>query len=234
MIPLRDDAPRWSYPGVTLVLILINCAVFLYESALLAQSSYVAELFISTYGAIPARVLAAVNGEYPLIEGIAPIFTSIFLHGGWLHLIGNMWFLWVFGDNVEDELGHFGYLVFYIACGVVASLAHIFSGPSSVVPTVGASGAIAGVMGAYLIRFPTARIVTLIPFFLFFTTVEIPAFLMLLYWLGIQLLSGTMTLGEASAGGVAWWAHIGGFAAGAILIWSRPRRRPARKLYSSY
>ena len=232
MIPLRDDAPRWSYPGVTLVLILINCAVFLYESALLAQSARLGEMFINTYGAIPARVLAAVNGEYPLIEGVAPIFTSIFLHGGWLHLIGNMWFLWVFGDNVEDELGHFPYLVFYIACGVIASLAHIFSGPDSAVPVVGASGAIAGVMGAYLIRFPMARIVTLIPLFLFFTTVEIPAFVMLFYWLGIQLLSGTMTLGEASTGGVAWWAHVGGFAAGALLIWSRPRRRRYRKLYS--
>ncbi len=232
MIPLRDDAPRWSYPGVTLVLILINCAVFLYESALLAQSARLGEMFINTYGAIPARVLAAVNGEYPLIEGVAPIFTSIFLHGGWLHLIGNMWFLWVFGDNVEDELGHFPYLVFYIACGVIASLAHIFSGPDSAVPVVGASGAIVGVMGAYLIRFPMARIVTLIPLFLFFTTVEIPAFVMLFYWLGIQLLSGTMTLGEASTGGVAWWAHVGGFAAGALLIWSRPRRRRYRKLYS--
>ena len=232
MIPLRDDAPRWSYPGVTLVLILINCAVFLYESALLAQSARLGEMFINTYGAIPARVLAAVNGEYPLIEGVAPIFTSIFLHGGWLHLIGNMWFLWVLGDNVEDELGHFPYLVFYIACGVIASLAHIFSGPDSAVPVVGASGAIVGVMGAYLIRFPMARIVTLIPLFLFFTTVEIPAFVMLFYWLGIQLLSGTMTLGEASTGGVAWWAHVGGFAAGALLIWSRPRRRRYRKLYS--
>ena len=234
MIPLRDDAPRWSFPGVTLTLILINCAIFFYESALLARSAYLGELFIQTYGAIPARVLAAVNGDYPLIEGVAPLFTSIFLHGGWLHLIGNMWFLWVFGDNVEDELGHFPYLVFYIACGVIASLAHIFSGPSSTVPTVGASGAIAGVMGAYLIRFPMARVVTLIPFFLFFTTVEIPAFVMLLYWLAIQLLSGTMTLGEASTGGVAWWAHVGGFAAGALLIWSRPRRRRYRKLYSSY
>ncbi len=112
MIPLRDDAPRWSFPGVTLTLILINCAIFLYESALLSQSAHLGELFIQTYGAVPARVLAAVNGEYPLIAGVAPLFTSIFLHGGWLHLIGNMWFLWVFGDNVEDELGHFPYLVF--------------------------------------------------------------------------------------------------------------------------
>ena len=233
MIPLRDDAPRWSYPGVTLVLILINCAVFLYESALLAQSSSVAELFISTYGAIPARVLAAVNGEYPLIEGIAPIFTSIFLHGGWLHLIGNMWFLWVFGDNVEDELGHGRYLFFYLACGVIASLAHVVSDPNSSVPTVGASGAVAGVMGAYIVRFPTARIVTLIPMFFFFT-VEIPASVMLGYWLMIQLVSGAMTLGEASVGGVAWWAHIGGFAAGAVWIWLRPKRRPTPRRYSSY
>ena len=201
MIPLRDDAPRWSFPGVTVTLILVNCAIFLYESALLSRSVYLGELFMQTYGVVPARVLAAVNGEYPLIEGVAPLFTSIFLHAGWLHLIGNMWFLWIFGDNVEDELGHFPFLVFYIACGVIASLAHIFSGPSSTVPAVGASGAIAGVMGAYLIRFPTARVVTLIPFFLFFTTVEIPAFVMLFYWLAIQFLSGTMTLGEASAGG---------------------------------
>ena len=232
MIPLRDDAPRWSYPGVTLVLILVNCAVFFYESALLVESAPLADLFIHTYGAIPVRVLAAVNGDYPLLEGVAPIFTSIFLHGGWLHLIGNMWFLWVFGDNVEDELGHVPYLVFYIVCGVIASMAHVFSDPGSAVPIVGASGAIAGVMGAYLVRFPMARIMTLIPIFVFFTTIEIPAFVMLFYWLAIQLLSGTMTLGEASTGGVAWWAHVGGFAAGALLIWSRPRRRPLRKRYS--
>lgn len=236
MIPLRDDAPRWSYPGVTLALILVNSAVFLYQFMLLTAEPFLGQLFLETYGAVPARVFSALNGQYPLVEGVGPLFTSVFLHGGWLHLIGNMWFLWVFGDNIEDELGHFPFLLFYLGCGLLASLAHLFANPGSTVPAVGASGAIAGVMGAYMVRFPFARIVTLIPFFLFFTTVEIPAFLMLFYWFAIQFFSGTMTVGEAGAGGgggVAWWAHIGGFVAGALLVWSRPRRRRYRRLYYS-
>ncbi len=135
------------------------------------------------------------------------------------------------GDNIEDELGHFAYLAFYLGCGLLASLAHFFANPHSTIPAVGASGAIAGVMGAYMIRFPWARVVTLIPLFFFLTTIEVPAILMLFYWFAIQFFSGAMSLGQDSMGGVAWWAHIGGFVAGAILIWSRPRRRRLRQAY---
>ena len=231
MIPLRDDAPRWGFPYVTVVLIVFNVAVFLYQWSLNIVSADAGQAFVETFGAIPLRVLAAATGRYPLVEGIAPLFTSIFLHGGWFHLIGNMWFLWIFGDNIEDELGHFSYLAFYLGCGLLASMAHFFANPHSTIPTVGASGAIAGVMGAYMIRFPWSRIVTLIPLFFFFTTIEVPAILILFYWFAIQFFSGAMSFGQASMGGVAWWAHIGGFVAGAILIWSRPRRRRLRQAY---
>ena len=231
MIPLRDDAPRFSYPAVTLALILVNIAIFFYQFSLSMASPRAELVFVETFGAIPLRTGYALAGKYPLVEGVAPIFTSIFLHGGWLHLIGNMWFLWIFGDNIEDELGHFFYLGFYIACGVLASAAHVLANPLSTVPAVGASGAIAGVMGAYMVRFPRARIVTLIPIFFFFTTIEIPALLMLFYWFAIQFFSGAASFGAASSGGVAWWAHVGGFIAGAALIWSRPRRRRYRRIY---
>ncbi len=232
MIPLRDDAPRFSYPAVTLVLVLLNVAVFLYQVYLSLVSAQAQVVFVETFGAIPLRAGYALAGKYPLMEGVAPVFTSIFLHGGWLHLIGNMWFLWIFGDNVEDELGHFPYLVFYVACGVLASVAHVVANPQSTVPAVGASGAIAGVMGAYLVRFPWARIITLVPIFFFFTTIEIPAVLMLFYWFAIQFFSGAASFASGSSGGVAWWAHVGGFVAGAALIWSRPRRRRYRRVYS--
>ena len=231
MIPIRDDAPRWGFPHVTVVLIVFNVSVFLYQWSLSIASPASGQAFVETFGAIPLRVLAAATGKYPIVEGITPLFTSIFLHGGWLHLIGNMWFLWIFGDNIEDELGHFAYLAFYLGCGLIASLVHLFANPHSTIPVVGASGAIAGVMGAYMIRFPWSRVVTLIPLFFFLTTIEVPAILMLFYWFAIQFFSGAMSLGQASMGGVAWWAHIGGFVAGAILIWSRPRRRRLRQAY---
>ena len=232
MIPLRDDTPRISFPAVTLVLVLINVAVFFYQVYLGTVSSRAQMTFVEDFGAIPLRAGYALAGKYPLVDGLAPIVTSIFLHGGWLHLIGNMWFLWIFGDNIEDELGHFPYLLFYVGCGLLASLAHVVANPQSTIPAVGASGAIAGVMGAYMVRFPWARIVTLVPIFLFFTTIEIPAVVMLFYWFAIQFFSGAASFGAESSGGVAWWAHIGGFVAGAALIWSRPRRRRYRRLHS--
>ena len=232
MIPLRDDTPRLSFPAVTLVLVLINVAVFFYQVYLGTVSSRAQMTFVEDFGAIPLRAGYALAGKYPLVAGLAPIVTSIFLHGGWLHLIGNMWFLWIFGDNIEDELGHFPYLLFYVGCGLLASLAHVVANPQSTIPAVGASGAIAGVMGAYMVRFPWARIVTLVPIFFFFTTIEIPAVVMLFYWFAIQFFSGAASFGAESSGGVAWWAHIGGFVAGAALIWSRPRRRRYRRLHS--
>jgi membrane associated rhomboid family serine protease len=148
------------------------------------------------------------------------LITSMFLHGGWMHLIGNMWFLWIYGDNVEDILGKAQYLVFYLLSGVAAGVVHLVFNFDSPIPTVGASGAIAGVMGAYMLKFPHSRIVTLIPIIIFFTTVEIPAFLILIYWFAIQIFSGVGEIGRAGVqqGGVAWFAHVGGFVAGAILI----------------
>ena len=154
------------------------------------------------------------------VSRLSSVITSMFLHGGWMHLIGNMWFLWVYGDNVEDALGHGKYLLFYLLCGVAAAAAQYVVYPDSRVPTLGASGAIAGVMGAYLIKFPHSRILTLIPIFFFFTTLELPAVLILVYWFVLQFFSGFGSIGysQVSQGGVAWFAHIGGFIAGMILI----------------
>jgi membrane associated rhomboid family serine protease len=231
MIPIRDDAPRLGFPFVTLCLICVNVAVFLYQFSLYVESPHVAEAFVETLGTIPLRTTRALAGQYPVFEGLLPVFTSMFLHGGWMHLIGNMWFLWIFGDNVEDELGHGFYVVFYIACGLLAAAAQILADPYSTVPAGGASGAISGVMGAYVVRFPWARIVVLLPLFIFFTTIEVPALLMLVYWFLIQFFSGAASFGQQATGGVAWWAHIGGFVAGAILIWSRPRRRRYQRAF---
>ncbi len=231
MFPIRDDAPRFGTPVVTFLLIAVNVAVFVYQFSLALETPAAQQAFVETFGAIPLRAEHALAGRYPLLAGIGPVFTSTFLHGGWMHLIGNMWFLWIFGDNVEDELGHFSYLLFYLACGLLASAAHIVANPESTIPAVGASGAIAGVMGAYLVRFPQARIVTLIWVLFFITTIEVPAALMLVYWFFIQFASGAAETGTGGSGGVAWWAHVGGFLAGAVLIWSRPRRRRYQRKY---
>ncbi len=234
MFPLRDDAPRGGTPFVTIALIAVNVAVFLFQTSLYLESPRAQQAFIETFGAIPARASEALAGRYPLLPGLLPVVTSIFLHGGWMHLIGNMWFLWIFGDNIEDDLGHWAYAAFYLACGVLASTAHFFSDPASYVPAVGASGAIAGVMGAYMLRFPWSRVTVLVPLFVLFTTFRVPAFLMLGYWFLIQFASGAASSGAAATGGIAWWAHIGGFAAGAVLVLRRPRRRrPAAARYST-
>lgn len=205
MIPLRDSQPSYSTPVVTAGLIVVNVLVFLHQVSL---DDFSLNHFVRLYGIVPARF------EF------FTLLTSMFLHGGWLHLIGNMWFLWIYGDNVEDILGRLRYLVFYLLCGVAAGLTHVLTNAGSPVPTIGASGAVAGVMGAYLVKFPHSRIVTLIPIFLLLTTVEIPAVLILAYWFLIQVLSGMAAAGQmASAqGGVAWFAHVGGFVAGMVLI----------------
>ncbi|HEU0141612.1 MAG TPA: rhomboid family intramembrane serine protease [Bryobacteraceae bacterium] len=221
MIPLRDTQPSYSTPFVTILLIVVNVFVFLYEVSL---DDYTRNAFISTWGMIPARF------EY------TDMLTSMFLHGGWMHLIGNMWFLWIYGDNVEDTLGHWKYLLFYLLCGLAAAGTHAVTNLDSRIPTVGASGAIAGVMGAYLIKFPHSRILTLVVVFVFITTVEIPAVLILAYWFLIQLASGMWSVGysQLSQGGVAWFAHVGGFVAGVILInvmRTRERYRRRRDLH---
>lgn len=222
MIPLRDLNPRSTTPFVTILLILINVAVFLYQVSL---GPRVGQQFVYTFGMIPARVPMLLTGDnVTLGQAFEPLLTSIFLHGGWMHLIGNMWFLWIFGDNIEDYLGHFQYLLFYLICGVGAGVVHTIANLGSTVPAVGASGAISGVMGAYIVLFPRSRVLTLVPLLFFFFTVQLPAVVILGYWFLIQFLSGLGSLGVPGAGGVAWWAHIGGFLLGALLV-MRSRRR---------
>ena len=232
MIPLRDSTPRYSVPFLTVGLILVNVFVFLYQILL---DPFSLNHFIFQNGVVPLRVVAFVEGRAPADAALAPLFTSMFLHGGWLHLIGNMWFLWIFGDNMEDNFGHWRYLMFYLLCGLAGGLAHIVLNPFSRVPSVGASGAIAGVMGGYLLLFPGSRVLTLVPFFFWFT-VEIPAYVMLIYWFAIQLLSGVASVGswQQDVGGVAFWAHVGGFVTGLALAWFFRRRRRARGYYRYY
>ena len=214
MIPIRDTIRSRSAPVVTLALIVVNVLVFLHEIAL---GPYI-ERFVYAYGLIPRRFVYWPGDPLDPLRYI-PIVTSMFWHGGWLHLIGNMLYLWIFGDNVEDRLGHGRFLVFYVGCGLIAALTQVALSPDSVVPTVGASGAIAGVLGAYLISFPRSRVVTFIPIIIFPWIVEIPAVAYLVLWFAMQLLSGVASLGQAEAlGGVAWWAHIGGFVAGLLTV----------------
>lgn len=223
MIPLRDRNPTSSVPVVTIALILVNTVVFLHEVSL---GPGPLRHFIHAYGLVPARVTLALRyGEGDPAGIVAPFFTSMFLHGGWLHLIGNMWFLWLFGDNVEDTLGSVRYFFFYFLCGLGAGTAQWFLGPASAVPTVGASGAIAGVLGAYALLFPGARVLTLVPVFFIFQLVEVPAVLLLALWFLLQLLTGAVAPLNGGGTGIAWAAHVGGFLLGIVMVLLfRPRR----------
>ena len=209
VIPLRDTIPSSRVPVVNYTIIAANLAVFLHEATLGPR----AEGFLFTYGLVPR--------EFTLTA----VFTSMFVHAGWLHVLGNMLYLYIFGDNVEDRLGHVRYAVFYLLCGAAAAATHALTAVHSGVPVVGASGAIAGVSGAYFLFFPTSRVVTLVPIFLFIQIVEIPAVFFLLIWFVWQVASGVATLGAASHGGVAVWAHVGGFIAGMIVGPALGRRR---------
>jgi membrane associated rhomboid family serine protease len=233
MIPLKDDTPRYSTPLVNYFLIAANLAVFLFQSSLDRSSEAV---FIDAFGLIPARVAAMLNVAAPHVHALGhpispvfallPILTSMFLHGGWLHIIFNMWFLWIFGRNLEDSLGHFSYLVFYLMCGIAAALAQIAADFGSLFPMIGASGAIAGVMGGYFVLYPRARVLMLVPFFFVFF-LWLPAWAVLGYWFVLQFLSGVGTsLVESgrNSGGVAFWAHVGGFVAGVLLVRLFPSR----------
>lgn len=225
MFPLRDNNPRHGKPVVTVALIALNALVFLY--ALSLPEEVLEELFYR-WGFVPARLLlgneTTALGFLP--DGWTTPLTSMFLHAGWAHLLGNMWMLWLFGDNVEDRFGHLRFLAFYVLCGLAAAWTHFLIGPHSAVPTVGASGAVAGVMGAYLLLFPRARIVTLVWFLFVFDFVEIPAIVFLGLWIAVQVWSGSMTLTMPESAGVAFWAHVGGFAAGAALLFPMLRGRP--------
>lgn len=225
MIPFRDNIPSRTFPIWTVTLIVVNAVIFIYEVTL--PERYLNQ-FIFQFGMVPARFLDLSEGPIALARNSTmPFFTSMFLHAGWMHLIGNMWYLWIFGDNVEDRLGHGRYLFFYLTCGILAGWTHLIFNLNSEMPSVGASGAIAGVLGAYLVTFPRARILTLLPIFVFWQIIELPAVLVLGVWFLMQLLSGTaaIAMSTQTAGGVAWWAHAGGFLSGMVLMKAlQPRR----------
>src|SRR5690242_1891651 len=212
MLPLRDDIPSATRPTVNYLLIGANVLAFLWE---------LSAADVLPWTLVPARLTADPAGN------VVTVFTAMFLHGGWLHLLGNMLYLWLFGDNVEDRLGHGRYLLFYLASGLVSGAAQVYVNPGSPVPTVGASGAIAGVLGAYALAFPRARVLTLVPVFFFFQVLSLPALVVLGLWFVVQFFSGALAIGAGVSGGVAWWAHIAGFvfgfAAMALLGGRRPR-----------
>ncbi|HBZ72251.1 MAG TPA: rhomboid family intramembrane serine protease [Deltaproteobacteria bacterium] len=217
MIPLRDDVPTRIAPTVTISLVALNVAAFLYELSLGPgrRGHAGAEAFITSFGVVPRELLAP---RVSLRTLLTPL-TSMFLHGGFLHIGGNMLYLWIFGNNVEDSMGRVRFVVFYLMCGIAAALAQVVMDPSSNVPVVGASGAISGVMGAYLILYPRVRVYTLVPLGFFLTTIALPAWAMLGYWIVLQFLGALPAVAGAQAeAGVAFWAHIGGFIVGAATI----------------
>ena len=214
MIPLRDNIHSRAFPVMTVLIIAANCFFFYHEMKL---SDPALTRFIAHYGLIPATFLAKLFKHPALLNNYTPLISNLFLHGGWMHIIGNMWYLWFFGDHVEDCLGSLNYLFFFLLCGVAANLAQIVVEPHSITPTIGASGAISGILGAYLILYPRARISLLIPLFLFFPIIKVRAWIFLIFWFLLQLQSGTQTV-LMSGTNVAWWAHIGGFLAGMVLV----------------
>jgi membrane associated rhomboid family serine protease len=216
MIPLRDTIRSRKFPVVNWLIILANAGAFYYE---LRIGPSALNEFINKWGLVPAQFWADPQTDW------VTIFSAMFLHGGWFHILSNMWVLFIFGDNVEDRMGGGRYLVFYLLSGIAAALTQAFFLPNSSSPMVGASGAIAGVLGAYLLLFPRARILSLVPIFFIFTLIEIPAVVFLLFWFASQLFSGFLSLGGASGSGVAWWAHIGGFVFGLVSVSLFAKRR---------
>jgi membrane associated rhomboid family serine protease len=239
MFPIKDTIPSRTFPIVNWLIIATNIAVFVLVELPLSPGAL--ERLVMEYGAVPAQcaapVLSGAGLASRLLLGgcVVPLFTSMFLHGGWLHIISNLWALFIFGDNIEDRMGSGRYLVFYLVCGLVAGLAQVAIDPTSTVPAIGASGAIAGVLGAYLILFPNSRVITLIPLFFLPWFVELPAILYLGIWFATQFFSGLSMVGVEAGGGVAYWAHIGGFISGLVLVWlfapPARRRRPQYRWY---
>jgi membrane associated rhomboid family serine protease len=214
MIPLRDVIPSRTFPLFTIAFIVLNSVAFVFEQSL---SPTALENFIRTYGVVPAR-----------LEGVA-VLTSMFLHGGWLHFLGNMLYLWIFGDNVEDRLGHGRFVVFYLMCGAAAAVAHVWMNPDSTIPTIGASGAIAGVMGAYFVLYPNSRVLALVPLIVIWEIIEVPAILFLGLWFLMQFFQGVGSMAAKAGietGGVAFWAHIAGFVVGmaGVFVLRKPSR----------
>ena len=228
MFPLKDNISARTFPYVNISLIVINALFFIY------QMSYgpTVDRLIFTLGFIPARFIAQQGENLLNPAGFLPVFSSMFLHANLVHLLSNMWMLWIFGDNVEDCMGHGRYLLFFLLCGVASVFAQTVSNPQSAIPMIGASGAISGVLGAYFLTYPQARILTLVPIIIFFYIIELPAFFFLGFWFVLQFIQGSLyslNSEQLVGGGVAWWAHVGGFAAGVLLLqvfrckdWQRP------------
>ncbi len=226
MFPLRDENPRVRTPVAVIAIVVLNGMVWLFVQGL--GSGYALAESLCLYGLVPGDLLGLLDTGHAIpvgnnlmcrLDGPNPetVLTSMFMHGGWFHILGNLWFLWVFGDNIEDVMGPFRFIVFYILCGIAAAFAQIVTDPSSPIPMVGASGAIGGVMGAYALLYPRAHVHTLIFLGFYVTTIAVPAMFMLGYWFLIQLVGGLPGLGS-TGGGVAFWAHIGGFVAGLVLV----------------
>ncbi len=212
MFPLRDSQPSGTVPLVTYLIIALNAIVFLIEIMLGDRGL---QEFLKSFGLVPELFIEQF-GPYEIFT----LFSCMFLHGGWMHLISNMWALFIFGDNIEDKLGHFTYLIFYLVCGVCAGLTQVFMSQGSLTPTIGASGAIAGVLGGYIVCYPKARVLTLIPIFFIIRLIEVPAAVYLGFWFISQFFTGFASIAKDAGeeGGIAWWAHVGGFVAGAILV----------------
>ncbi len=215
MIPLRDENPTRTFPFITVLIIVINCILFIVE---LGQGENIA-VFIRSFGCTPYEISTGYDIEpFILFPVRFTVFTSMFLHGGWMHLVGNMLYLWIFGDNIEDRLGHLRFIVFYFLAGVIGSLVQIMISPLSTIPQIGASGAISGILGAYILLFPKAKVLTLVPLFYFIRIIRLPAYFILGFWIVLQIINGFVSLSYTAQGGVAFFAHIGGFIAGLIFI----------------
>jgi membrane associated rhomboid family serine protease len=221
MIPLRDVIPSRTVPFITITLIVLNAIAWLYEIAIPEDALPV---FLQIYGVVPGDFSAPT------------LLTSMFLHGGWSHIIGNMWFLWIFGDNVEDRMGHGRFIVFYLICGIGAAIGHVAMDPTSLLPTIGASGAIAGVMGAYVVLYPRSRVLTLVPLFIYFEIIELPAIFLLSFWLLMQVFGAGIGAIAATSGnqggGIAFVAHVVGFALGAIFVFVFRKSQPEPHFWS--
>jgi membrane associated rhomboid family serine protease len=215
MIPLKDLNPHRSFPIMTLLLILANVMIFVYQITLPPSAS---DAFVKTWALTPSHIKLALQGHhYTLLQAFLPLFTCMFLHAGFGHILGNMWFLWIFGNSVEDQFGPLGYLLFYVFCGLGSGITQVAFSWGSRVPSLGASGAISGVLGAYIVFCPRAKILTLIPLLIIFFTARIPAAIFIGIWFLMNFLSGVSSLGVLSTGGVAWWAHVGGFLLGVVV-----------------
>jgi len=222
MFPLYDTARSRKFPLINLTLIIANILAFLYE---LQMGSNALQDFISTWGLVPARLVSDPTAHW------TTIYSAMFLHGGWFHILSNMWVLFIFGDNVEARMGKIKYLIFYLLSGTAAGLLQTYVLPTSQVPMIGASGAIAGVLGAYLVLFPRSRVASLVPIFFIFTIIEIPAVIFLIFWFLSQLYSGLFSIQGGSASGIAWWAHVGGFVFGLVMSFVFANRRPYYRSY---